>query len=382
MERKLASPAAKKSAFFLTWAMMIISARQVYSDEMVPFVFGGQDVQTCGFPTVVAITQNSDSYCTGTLIAPDVVLFAAHCIFENIDQAPPTHMRFGESIWNAARTIPVERCEMHPEFLSIDQQPSKDLAYCILAEMMDDIPITPIAAGCELDGVAEGEAAIACGFGTSGPDGSDPENDDGFGVKRFVPLNFSRVDKQSDYIFLTGPQQDRRGVCGGDSGGPLFIPLEDGQIRLVGIASVGCCGEGPPGQNDSGYAVVAPYIGWLEQASGRDLTPCFKADGTWAPTESCIDFAIDPGAAVGTWDEGCNNGGYSGWVETCGAPFEDSFDGSDAGDSSSNPDASHWDASDADPESAKDAGCACRTVGDRKVEHVSLVDLFRILFAI
>lgn len=45
------------------------------------------------------------------------------------------------------------------------------------------------------------------------------------------------------------------------------------------------------------------------------LPPCFDADGTWAPSESCKDFP-DPEAG-GRWDS-CDPGKASEWFHVCG----------------------------------------------------------------
>lgn len=271
--------------------------------------FGGQEVETCGFPSVVAVADDVDAYCSGTLVAPDVVLFAGHCILE-LGDIPPTRMLFGESVASPARAVAVTDCAYHPDFTTPNQQPNHDVAYCLLESPVDDVPIIPIAAGCELEGLVEGIEGTAVGFGADSIEGS------GFGIKRQVSFEISEVDTADGGLWGMGPDQDTQGICGGDSGGPLFARLADGQLRLVGVASLGSCGDAPAGLNDSGYAMVAPDIEWLESASGRDLTPCFDGD-EWAPTEACTGFAIDPEIAAGTWERGCVGGGIELDPQTC-----------------------------------------------------------------
>ncbi|MEM7152440.1 MAG: trypsin-like serine protease [Myxococcota bacterium] len=292
--------------------------------------FGGQQVETCGFPSVVAVADDVDAYCSGTLVAPDVVLFAGHCILE-LGDIPPTRMLFGESVTAPARSIPVTDCAYHPEFTTPNQQPNHDVAYCLLAEAVEDVPIIPIAAGCELEGLVEGIEGTAVGFGADSIEGS------GFGLKRQVSFEISEVDTADGGLWGMGADQDTQGICGGDSGGPLFARLADGQLRLVGVASLGSCGDAPAGLNDSGYAMVAPDIEWLESASGRDLTPCFDGDA-WAPTEACTGFALDPEIAAGTWERGCIGGGQQVDVQTCAEAGADESGG--PGESSGGDDAS------------------------------------------
>lgn len=63
------------------------------------------------------------------------------------------------------------------------------------------------------------------------------------------------------------------------------------------------------------YGGIHKWVKWVEEKSGIDITPCFDADGKWAPSETCKDFP-DPEAG-GSWNQ-CDAGMLSGWSHVCG----------------------------------------------------------------
>ena len=74
-------------------------------------IHGGLDAATCQFPAAVAmLDQASESlFCTGSLVHPQVVLLAAHCIDPNYSWATPGYAAFGEHADAPAFKVPVER---------------------------------------------------------------------------------------------------------------------------------------------------------------------------------------------------------------------------------------------------------------------------------
>lgn len=262
-------------------------------------VSNGKQAAECVFPGVVLLGN-----CTGTLVHPKVVVYAAHC--GKRQSVTLTHAS------GKGKRLAVERCNTNPRYGSASQE-HLDWAYCILKEEATDWPIIPVAAGCEMDMLAKsGGEVVQCGFGRSNDGGPS------FGRKRYAASKISRVSKGEITVGDSG------GVvaCPGDSGGPLLARLEDGSWRTIGITSTynGRCGSG--GMNT--YANIASALSWIEKDSKIDITPCFDDNQEWKPGPGCGGFfAGDMDSASGSWSNACKGTEVSGLSTTCGSQGPD-----------------------------------------------------------
>jgi V8-like Glu-specific endopeptidase len=183
-----------------------------------------------GSPAVVAIVavsplcgepdEASPVLCTGTLVAPRVVLTAAHCV-ESPDVSQVLSVVFSPE---PARALPTERVRvlegrLHPAFNAVEH----DIGVLILAE---DAPVAPVPlseVALSADGV--GRTVRVVGFG---------RDDEGrTGLRRSGTARVTAVEAGT-FSIEASPGMS----CGGDSGGPLF--LEAGGVEhLVGVTSYG-----------------------------------------------------------------------------------------------------------------------------------------------
>jgi MYXO-CTERM domain-containing protein len=250
-------------------------------------IYGGGPAGACDWPTTVSLGG-----CTGTLVHPEVVIYAAHC-------GGISEVFFGDSIYGQGRTVYPEFCDVYP---GGGPGFGNDWAVCKLSEPVTDVPVTPPLMGCETELLVEGRPVWIVGFGNT--------DDGNFGVKYEAQTEFHYI--QNGEAFVGGGGID---TCQGDSGGPVYIQLDDGSWRAFGITSYGDgCGGG------GWYSMMHTGMEWFESTTGVDITPCHDADGTWNASETCTGFPMDPGAGGGSWPA-CSAGELSSWSASCGEPF-------------------------------------------------------------
>lgn len=220
-----------------------------------PLIYGGEPVEPGAWPAVVAV--RTAKLCTGTLVAPDLVLTAAHCF----DPAPvgAVEIYFGDSLSNAT-VVSSTQWGSHPDFcLPADcSEDLHDFAWVKLPAPVAIDPIVPITNQAEFDAAMQvGTELTFVGFGE--------DEEQITGIKREVMSSLTAFN-ESGREFRAG--SDGNDTCLGDSGGPAMVLLPSGQWRLAGVISRGGeCGLGGI------YGVPLPELCWLRDDSGVDLLP-------------------------------------------------------------------------------------------------------------
>jgi secreted trypsin-like serine protease len=224
-------------------------------------ILGGSAVRGTEFHDCVAVGDDADWGCTGTLIAPNVVLTAAHC------DALHTRVLVGNDLDKRGRVFRVRRHERHPGF---DSRFNDDLMLLILEKRIAGVKPRPLASTALIDAATDGRVV---GFGTTDPDATT-----GAGIKRQTdvpivsPACRGRVKgRNDDSIYgchagleiVAGKPLLLRDTCKGDSGGPFFLADARGRWLLAGVTSRGTartqtlCGHGGL------YVRVDQYRAWI-----------------------------------------------------------------------------------------------------------------------
>jgi hypothetical protein len=96
-------------------------------------VYGGNKVAPCTWPTTVSLGG-----CTGTLVHPELVIYAAHC-------GHVGSIYLGDSTSAPGRTLQPQYCKTYP---GGGPGNGTDWAFCKLSAPVTDVPITPPLMGC------------------------------------------------------------------------------------------------------------------------------------------------------------------------------------------------------------------------------------------
>jgi secreted trypsin-like serine protease len=229
-------------------------------------VIGGTPVPRRDFLDCVAVGNDQQFGCTGTLIAPNVVVSAGHC------SGFATRVFFGSDVSKPGRTVRVGDRHRHPDYRKNGLQ--NDLLVLVLEERVENIPSRAIAGKAAVDSATDGRVV---GFGNTDPLGSA-----GYGIKRQVDVPIASAscqgtfDGEPDSVaygcdvgleLVAGKPLLAKDSCTGDSGGPFYIETPGGW--LIAGATSRATNSAPNDCGDGGiYVRIERYLPWIRSLPG------------------------------------------------------------------------------------------------------------------
>ena len=193
--------------------------------------------------------------CTGTLIAPDMVLTAAHCVeSQNGGFIGDTEGTFTVN----GQTYRTTKVTVHPSYNPNNFGAGYDIAIMKLERPVDGV--TPYDINRTTPQV--GQMLTLVGFGETGSSTSGSYND--FGNKT---VGQTAIDEVSEtHISWNFDSHDESNTAPGDSGGPAFVE-QNGQLVVAGVTSGG---DGDPHSlGDFSFDTrVDTLAAWIDQVAG------------------------------------------------------------------------------------------------------------------
>jgi secreted trypsin-like serine protease len=217
-------------------------------------IIGGD--RTSDFPDCCAVGNDGYFCCSGTLVAPNLVITAAHCV-------GMTRVFLGGDDTNRPEA---------GEIIRVSDEHRHERADIRVLVLERESEVTPrhVAQGDEV----RGDSALVVGFGTVNLDGTI-----GYGIKRKVTVPILSLicaypDDQDQYGCHRGDEMvaGQRGLlrdsCCGDSGGPLYIQGETGEYHLLGATSRGIRGGNRACGDGGVYVRVDQLLSWIRDRTG------------------------------------------------------------------------------------------------------------------
>lgn len=208
--------------------------------------------------------------CSGTLIARDLALTAAHCTRAageyHVKRLDPNHRSFID--------YPADQIERHPRFNVDEEKPNRsfDIALVHLREAVPEPFVSVFVASRTT--IRTGDELAIAGFGISTLKEGKPQRSIRM-AKLYVGgalwTPYGRPVQQ--YFSLYDPGADPTtggvGTCGGDSGGPVFY-ITGVSYLLVGVIVAGRGATGTTKCGGESYAVaIAPHLAWLNETAHK-----------------------------------------------------------------------------------------------------------------
>jgi hypothetical protein len=256
-------------------ACTVGDSREATATSVAAITNGSSDT---GDDAVVAVVGSSGvTACTGTVVAPHIVLTAAHCLVPEVLQGG--NVLVGTAAASPSATLPIARGIAHPQFDPTAL--TNDVGILVLAAAA---PPPPIPFGTAPPAV--GDSVDLVGWGESAADAGD------FGEKRKGTGTVAQVDADTFGVGSTPSQP-----CEGDSGGPAFVTAS-GVTSVEGITSHGdaACVAGATYTRVDAYVAsfISPTMAQYAAGSASSGTTCLFPEQCADGASACVVAPDDP----------------------------------------------------------------------------------------
>jgi secreted trypsin-like serine protease len=243
---------------------LVIAHSSIASAQPAPVV-GGKKSPAGKWDDVVAVIGTT-GVCSGTLIAPDVVMTAGHCIDTDPYEVITNTTDYARS---GGDHIPVKWSRAFPEWFK-----RYDIGILMLEHVARPTP-RPIAAAClASDRLSKASPLTIVGFGLTTPSGQDDNTELN---EATIPVldPMCEGDPSCEVAVRPGGEFTAGGrgtdSCFGDSGGPAFLDTPAGPV-LVGVVSRGLALPGQPCGNGGVYVRADKVVAWAQRVTDRKFT--------------------------------------------------------------------------------------------------------------
>jgi len=257
-------------------------------------VVGGTRVPVGKWRDVVLVVAR-DATCTGTLIAPDIVLTAGHCIEHEPLEVFTDTVDYGKP---GGDRIKVKWSRAYPNW-----ERRYDVGVLMLEHVARGKP-RAIAAACAARQLVADGAVHVVGFGLATASGLDHNTE-------LREANLTVVDPDCTTSEACEPSIAPRGefvagghgtdTCFGDSGGPVYLDTAGGPA-LIGVVSRGLGAPGKPCGSEGIYVRADKVVTWIQSVTNTKLqrsTCDGPADGEDAADGDVGGCDAGPGAGIG-----------------------------------------------------------------------------------
>jgi Trypsin len=243
---------------FFIWLFVSAGAFAVASPALSLVGTASEDQSFAGHVVMVLKRgAGTAGFCTGVVLAPQVVLTAAHCA------APIKDMRvYYKDEAGRAAIVDVQAVAIHPGFRA-DALTSRAVSID-LALVQTRTPLDAHFSAAKLDeagAVAVGQAVRIVGYGVA----REGEGASG-GVLRSALLQV-RAPLSAILLWAEDPSKSGAGACSGDSGGPI-LSADGANVLAITTWSAGA-GKGSHCGAVTQGPLVAPQRGWIDSVLNR-----------------------------------------------------------------------------------------------------------------
>lgn len=260
--------------------------------EWIEEVVGGSQVSPGQWPDAAGVFFTGELGCTGTLVAPNVVLTAGHCMDASID----TVLLDSTDAALGGEEIAVVQRIAYPNW-----ETTYDVGLLILAKA-STVPPRMIARGCALEQFySQGAPVELVGYGATDVQGTQ------YGT-RLLGGSASIIDADCTTGNGCNAQVSPGGEliaggggvdsCFGDSGGPVYLRTLDADY-LIGVTSRGLDNSPTPCGGGGIYTRADAIAGWIEEQAGVTLpmADCQNDSGNPDPDPSDPGEPGEPGGS-------------------------------------------------------------------------------------
>lgn len=210
-------------ALLMTSAMGCQEAVDHLGVQRAALIEGSPAPEHTSVAAVVSPQHPNYTFCTATVIAPRVLVTAAHCIVNAKANSADVYVVFADVVTKTTARIAVTEMVPHPDFSLKQLTSARDVGLLALADDAP-VPVVPFARTVP----ETGAEATLVGYGF------DTVNETGIGTRRQRGVRIGEL--AADWLAL--PES---GSCDGDSGGPILLG-PPGSSEIVAVHSKGDCG--------------------------------------------------------------------------------------------------------------------------------------------